>query len=149
MQDQIERDLKAALLAGDKRKTEILRGIKNAIQYETVAQNARESGLSEEQIQKVLARESKKRGEAIQLYNSVGEDGRAKNELLEKEVIDSYLPKQASDEQISAAVNEEIQKLDNPTMADMGKIIGAVRARLGAAADGGVIAKLVKEALNK
>lgn len=149
MQNQIERDLKASLLAGDKLKTEVLRGIKNAILYEIVAQNARETGLSDEDIQKVLARESKKRAEAAQIYQSANEDARASSELFEKEIIDGYLPKPASFEEISQAINQEIQNISNPTMADMGKVIGVVKGRFGASADGGVIAKMVKEALSK
>jgi len=148
MQEQIERDLKAALLAGDKQKTEILKGIKNALQYETVAQNARDNGLSEEQSQKVLLRESKKRSEAAKLYESVGENKRAEAELHEKEIIDSFLPKQATDQEISDVVKDELVKISNPTAADMGIIIGAVRGRLGAGADGGTISKFVREALS-
>lgn len=149
MQEQLERDLKAALLSGDKHKAEVLKGIKNSLQYETVALGARETGLNLEQIQKVLSRESKKRGEAAEVYKSVGETERANAELLEKEIIDSYLPKQASEQEIKTVVTQEMGKFDNPTNADMGKIIGAVRARLGATADGGTISRLVKESLGK
>lgn len=148
MQEKIEQDLKTALLAGDKAKAETLRGIKNALQYETVAQNAREQGLSEEQIQKVLSRESKKRAEAAELYEKGGSHDRAAAELAEKAVIDSYLPEQLSETEIAKAVDEEVSKLDNPQLSDIGKIISAVRSRLGASADGAVIARLVKEKLS-
>lgn len=148
MQEQIERDLKSALLAGDKVKAETLKGIKNALQYEAVAQNARDSGLPDEQIQKVLARESKKRAEAAELYKQGGSDERANAELSEKAIIDSYLPAQLTEAEISKAVDEEFSKINNPQQSDMGKIIGAVRGRLGAAADGATIAKLVKEKLD-
>ncbi len=149
MLDQIERDLKAALLSGDKEKVEILKGIKNALVYEAVALNARETGLSDEQIQKVLMREAKKRAEAAELYKSVSEMERANKEIAEKAVIDSYLPKQVGEEELKNFILSEVSKLDNPQSSDMGKVIGATRQKFGATADGSTIARLVKEALNK
>lgn len=149
MLQKIESDLKAALLAGDKLKVETLRGLKSAILNETIAQNAKDSGLSDEQVQKVMARESKKRQEAADLYKQGGNNERAEKELTEKSIIDEYLPEQVADTDIEAAVNEEIAKLQSPSMADMGKIIGAVKAKFGESADGSTIARIAKEKLNQ
>lgn len=147
MQEKIESDLKAALLAGDKTKVETLRGLKSAILNETIAQGVKDTGLKEEQIQKVLARESKKRAEAAELYKKGGSNDRAEAELAEKAIVDDYLPEQVDESQIAATVDEEVSKLESPTMADIGKIIGIVRAKLGAGADGATIAKVAKEKL--
>ena len=149
MLEKIESDLKTALLAGEKVKVETLRGLKSAILNETIAQGAKDSGLTAEQIQKVLARESKKRSEAAELYKKGGNDERAQAELAEKAIIDGYLPEQIDEAQIAAAVDEEMAKIESPTMADMGKIIVAVKSKLGAGADGGTIAKLVKEKIGQ
>lgn len=148
MQEQIEKDLKEALLAGDKQKAETLRTIKSALQNEAIAQGARDSGLSDDQIQKILAREAKKRQEAADLYQKGGAADRAEKEMAEKTIIDSYLPEQLSEEEVAKTVDEEIAKAGNPTMQDMGRIIGAVRGRLSGQADGALIAKLVKEKLS-
>jgi uncharacterized protein YqeY len=145
VQDQLERDLKAAMLAGEKDKTEVLKGIKNALQYEAVSQKSGDRSLSEEQTLKVLARESKKRQETAELYKNAGEQERAKKELYEKEIIDAYLPKQLSEEEISKTVIEEIKNMGASSPAEMGRVIGAVKGKLGASADGSVIARLVKE----
>ena len=145
MQQQIDSDLKAALLAGDKVKAETLRTVKSALLNEAISQGARDSGLSDEQIQKILARESKKRQEAADLYQKGGAADRASAELAEKTVIDAYLPEQMSEEQIAKIVDEEVGKAGQPTMQDIGRIIGAVRGRAGGQADGALIAKLVKE----
>ncbi|HVX58836.1 MAG TPA: GatB/YqeY domain-containing protein [Candidatus Saccharimonadales bacterium] len=147
IEKRIESDLKAALLGGDKKKTEILRVLKSALLYEAVALNKKDEGLDDEQIQKVLARESKKRAEAADLYKNAGEQERAEAELAEKAVIDSYLPAQLSEAEVKAIVDEELAKIDNPTPADMGKVIGAVRAKTGAQAEGSTIARLVKSSL--
>ena len=148
MLEKIESDLKSALLAGDKAKVETLRGLKSAILNEIIALGAKDTGLNDEQTQKVLARESKKRAEAAELYKKGGSDDRAQAELAEKDVIDGYLPQQLDEGQITAAVDEEIAKLEAPAMSDMGKIIGAVKAKLGAGADGATIARIVKERLS-
>ena len=147
MQEQIERDLKTALLAGDKTMAETLRGLKSAILNEAIAQNARDTGLSDEQIQKILAKESKKRQEAADLYKQGGSQDRAQAELAEKAIIDGYLPQQMDESAIIKLVDEQIAAAGSPTMQDMGKIIGAVRAQAGPTADGALIAKLVKERL--
>jgi len=147
MQEQIERDLKDALLSGDKPKAETLRGLKSAILNEAIALGVKDQGLSDEQIQKVMSREAKKRTEAIELYEKAGEAERAASEKAEKEIIEAYLPAQASPEEVAKVVDEEIAKLDSPTMGDMGKIIGAVKSKLPTA-DGAAVASLVKEKLS-
>jgi uncharacterized protein len=148
VQEQIEKDLKQALLSGDKAKAETLRGLKSALLNEAISQNARETGLSDEQIQRILAKESKKRQEAADLYKQGGAAERAGAELAEKAIIDAYLPEQMGEEQVAKIVDEEIAKAGQPAMQDMGRIIGAVRARAGGQADGALIAKLVKEKLS-
>jgi uncharacterized protein YqeY len=148
IQQQIERDLKTALLGGDKPKAETLRGLKSAILNETIAQNARDTGLPNDQIQKILAKESKKRQEAADLYKQGGSAERAETELAEKAIIDAYLPQQLTEAEVAKIVDEQVAQASQPTMADMGRIIGAVRAQAGPSADGALIAKLVKEKLS-
>lgn len=149
MQDRIERDLKDALLAGDKVKTETLRGLKNALQYEAKNTGAKDGELTDEQVQRVLARESKKRAEAGDLYKQGGNAERAEAEMAEKAIIDSYLPKPMDETEVEAAVAEEVAKISTPRPSDMGKIIGAVRSKLGPTADGATVARLVKQALEQ
>jgi uncharacterized protein YqeY len=149
VQEQIERDLKAAMLSGDKDKVEVLKGLKSALQYEALNLKSEGRILSDEQTQKVLARESKKRQETAELYKNAGETERSDKELGEKQIIDVYLPKQLSEDEINKAVMEEIEKSGASSQTDMGRVIGAVRGRLGASADGSVIARLVKEKLSQ
>jgi uncharacterized protein len=148
MLQQIEKDLKNALLAGDKTKVETLKVIKSSLQYEPMAKKTKLEDLNDEQIQAILARESKKRAEAAGLYDKAGETERAAKEKTEKALIDSYLPAQMDASELEAIVQDELAKANGATMADMGRIIGAVRARAGAGADGALIARLVKEKLN-
>jgi uncharacterized protein len=149
MLPQIEKDLRAALLAGEKDKVETLKVIKSALQYEAVAKRVKPEELTDEQIQAVLAREAKKRAEAAELYGKAGVTDRAAKEKAEKALIDSYLPAQMDTAELEAIVQDEIVKADGASMQNMGQIIGAVRARTGAGADGATIAQMVKRALEQ
>ncbi len=148
MQEQIERDIKSALLAGDKVKVETLKTLKSSLQYEAVAKSVKPGQLTDEQVRTVLSREAKKRQEAADLYKTAGETEREQKELAERAVIDSYLPEQLSEDKVKEIVELEVKKIDNPGMAQMGQIIGAVRIQTKTQADGALIARLVKEALN-
>jgi uncharacterized protein YqeY len=147
MQEQIERDIKSALLSGDKVKVETLKTLKNSLQYEAVAKSVRPGELSDEQVQAVLSREAKKRQEAADLYKTAGETEREQKELAEKAVINTYLPEQMSEDEVRAIVELEVTKHDNPGLPQMGQIIGAVRSHVKGQADGALIARLVKETL--
>jgi len=147
IEQRIDTDLKSAMLAGDKDKAETLRGLKSALHNAAIAQSAQETGLSDDQTQKILASEAKKRTEAAELYQKAGELDRADKELAEKAAIEVYLPAQMSDEELSRLIDKHISALNASAMADMGKVIGAVKAEAGAAADGTTVARLVKEKL--
>lgn len=142
---QIEQDLKTAMLAKDKQRVEVLRGLKSAILYEEVAKKARDTGLDEAAVLAVLAREAKRRDESARLYADAGEQARADAELAEKQIIDGYLPAQMSDEELEKIVDETIAKLGDA--AQMGQVIGAVKQAAGQSADGARIASIVKSRL--
>lgn len=143
LKDQIQQDLKAALLAGDKAKAEVLRGLKSAILYEEVAKGLRETGLSDEAILGVLSREAKKRSESAELYQKANEAERADKELAEKSIIDNYLPQQLSDAELMQEIEAVLNRLGEN--AQIGPVIAAVRATVGARADSARIARLVKD----
>ena len=145
LKEQLQQDLKAAMLAGDKPKAEVLRGLKSAILYEEVAKGVKDTGLDDQSILVVLSREAKKRAESIELYRSAGENERASQEQIEKAIIDAYLPTQLSDEALNEAVDTAIAALG--ASAQMGQVIGAVRQAVGQQADGGRIAAAVKAKL--
>lgn len=147
MQEKIEQDIKSALLSGDKDRAEILRNLKSAFLYEAVALGVKDAGLNDEQMQKVIQREVKKRTEAAELYEKGGNSEKADKELSEKKLLEEYLPEQMDENKISVIVDEEVAKISEPSAKDMGQIIGAVRARTQGKADGAVIAKLVKQSL--
>lgn len=148
IKQQVEQDLKQAMLAGEKTLVTTLRGIKSAILNEEIAANARETGLPEEKVQQLLSKEAKKRQESADLYKQVGNQAKADAELQEKTVIEQYLPEQLSEAELTRLVDEAIQQTGASGPRQMGQVIGAVKAKAGASADGGLIAKIAKEKLN-
>jgi hypothetical protein len=144
---QLDNDLKAALLSGDRFRGEVLRGLKAVILNEEVAQGKRETGLDDETIEKLIAREVKKRNESASLYDQAERPELADNERAELAIIGTYLPAQVSEVEIQQTVNETIAALGVSGPQAMGQVIGAVKAKLGNSADGGTIARLVKESL--
>ena len=147
LEQQIEKDLKAALLWGDKGKALILRGLKANLLNIKVATGKRDSGLSDEEVLKELAKQSKQRAESAEVYTQGGDPARAEAELAEKAIIDAYLPEQLSEEEIAKIIDEVIVETGASGLQAMGQVIGHVKARIGVAAEGGVIARLVKEKL--
>lgn len=145
--DRINADLKEAMLARDEFVTMTLRGLKAAILNEEVAKGARDTGLGDEAIEQLIARESKKRDEAAKLFEQGGNQASADKERAEKELLSKYLPQQMSEDEIKVLVAETIAELKPEGMKDMGRVIGAVKARAGNAADGAMIAQLVKDSL--
>jgi uncharacterized protein YqeY len=95
----------------------------------------------------VFAKESKKRQESADLYKQGSDDQRAQAELTEKAIIDAYLPAQLSEEEIAAMVEEVIAQTDASGPQAMGQVIGQVKAKAGASADGAVIARIAREKL--
>ncbi len=147
LEQRLEQDIKTALLAGDKQRVSALRGLKSVLLNVKVATGKRESGLSDEEVLPVLSKEAKKRQESADLYVQGGNQERADAELAEKKIIEEYLPAQLSEAEVAQLVDEAITETGAEGQAAMGKVIGAVRAKAGATADGGLIARVVKERL--
>ncbi len=145
---QLDSDLKAALLGGDRFRAEVLRGLKAVVLNEEVAKGLREEGLDDAVIEQLIAREVKKRLDSAQQYAAADRPELAENERNEVDVLEAYLPEQLSEDDIKAAVHEAITALGASGPQAMGQVIGAVKGKLGNTADGGTIARLVKEALN-
>lgn len=147
LKEQIDADLKTAMLARDEFTTTTLRGLKAAILNEEVAKGLRDTGLGDEAIEQLIAREAKKRDEAANLFEQGGNQVSADKERAEKVLLSAYLPEQLSEAEVVALVDDAVAAIKPEGMKDMGRVIGAVKATAGNSADGGIIARLVKERL--
>ncbi len=150
IRQQLEADIKTAMLARDALRVETLRSLKTAVKYADVATVSRDTGgIDDETVVALFAREAKKRQESADLYVQGGSQERADKELAEKAIIETYLPKQLSEAEIAGFIDGVITEQKAEGMQAMGKVIGAVKAKVGNSADGSVIAKLVAERLKK
>lgn len=149
LEQRLEQDIKTAMLAGDSTRLMTLRNMKSALLNVKVASGKRETGLTDEEVFPILSKEAKKRQESADFYVQGGSQERADMELAEKVIIEEYLPKQLSEAEITAIVDEVISVTNASGLAAMGQIIGQVKAKTGASADGSLIAKLVKEKLTQ
>lgn len=147
LEQQLEQDIKSALLAGDSVKVTTLRGLKAALLNVKVAEGKRDSGLTDDEVIAVFAKEAKKRQESADLYKQGGNQEKASAELGEKAVIEAYLPAQLSEDEINKLIDEAIAATGASGPQGMGQVIGQVKAKAGAAADGALIARLAKEKL--
>ena len=147
LEQKIEADIKAAQLAGDSQRLTTLRNLKAVLLNVKVATGKRDSGLSDEEVLAQISKQSKQRQESADLYIQGGDQARADAELQEKAIIDSYLPEQLSEAEISKLVDEAIAQTEASGPAAMGQVIGAVKKQAGAAADGSLIARIAKEKL--
>lgn len=151
LKKRLRADLTAAMKAQDKLRTATLRMLLTAIGNEEVAgKTSRE--LTDDEVLKVLARESKKRGEAAEIYTQHGRGELAANEHAEARVIDEYLPTPLTDAELAdvadtaiAQVAEEIG--ERPGMKQMGQVMKAATAIAAGKADGARLAAAVKARL--
>lgn len=142
--DEINADFKQAYLAHDDFTKVTLNGLKSAIKYKEVEKGERTEGLTDAEIQDVVAKEVKSRNDSIAVYKQAGDEERADKEARERDILMKYLPKQLSEDEIKAVINQIVAD-GGYAQSDFGKIMGAAKAKIGNGADGATIAKLVKE----
>ena len=146
---RITDEMKAALLGGNRFRGDVLRNVKAAILNEEVSLGKRDEGLDDAEVEKVLAREVKKRVESAELYRSNGRAELAEPEEQEAEILREFLPEQLSEAEVVTIVEDVIVNMSDVSMQKMGQVIGAVKQKVGNAADGALVAKIVKEKLTK
>lgn len=145
--DRISNDIKGAMLAKDKVRLETLRGIKKEFLEAKTAKGA-DGILTDDQATKIMAKMVKQRKETAQIYAEQNRPELAENELAEAAVIEEYLPKQLSDEELTARLKEIIAQTGATSAKEMGKVMGVASKALAGQADGKVISAKVRELLS-
>ncbi len=148
LRDDINTAVKEAMKAKDERKLSTLRMVNSTIKNADI--DARGQGkppLGDDDLLGILQKMIKQRQESIAIYDANGRPELAEGERAEVAVISSYLPKQMSDEEIKAAIEEVIAETGASAVKDMGKVIGALRAAYAGQMDFGKASGLVKAAL--
>ena len=144
--DQVSNDIKSAMLAKDKVRLEALRGIKKEFLEAKTAKGA-DGELTDDMAMKILAKMVKQRKESAQIYTEQNRPDLAEPELAEAAVIETYLPKQMNEEELTEALKAIIAQVGATTPQEMGKGMGVATKQLAGRADGRAISAKVKELL--
>ena len=145
LEQKITADLKTAMKAKDQVALRSIRAIKAAILLAKTDGSGAE--INEDSEIKILQKLVKQRKDSLEIYNKQGRDDLAEKEKGEIEVIERYLPKQLSTDELTAIMKEIIEKTGASSMRDMGKVMGMASKQLAGKADGKAISAVVKSLL--
>jgi len=147
LEENINQDIKAAMIAKDNAKLRGLRAIKAAILLAKTEKGGADTFNEEAEI-KVLQKLVKQRKESAEIYKTQNREDLYQVEIEELEVIEQYLPKQMDRSEIESIIKGIIEELGATTVKDMGKVMGAANQRLAGQADGRTISEVVKSLLS-
>lgn len=146
MFDRISADIKSAMLARDKVRLETLRGIKKEFIEAKTAPGA-DGELDDAAATRIMAKMAKQRRETAAIYDSQNRPDLRDSELAEAAVIEEYLPKQLTEEELTAELRAIIAETGATSAKEMGRVMGVASKKLAGRADGKVISAKVRELL--
>ena len=146
LKDQIRADLKEAMKAKEKERTGTIRMLLAAIQ--TAETEGSKHEVDDEEIQKIIAREIKKRRESAEIYQTNGREDLATQELAEAAILEEYQPKQLDDAELASLVDAAVTSTGATSMAQMGQVMKEATAQAAGRADGKRISEAVKARLS-
>ncbi len=147
IQEQVEEAYKTAFRAGKKDEVAVLRMLKSSMKNEEIEH--RVQTLNDDQSLAVLRREVKRRRDSITLYEQGGRQDLAAHEASEVEILQKFLPTELSDAELEALVQATIVEVGATSSADFGKLMGAVKPKIGGRADGGRVAACAKRLISQ
>ncbi len=143
----INADIKKAMIAKDSKSLEALRAVKAALLLAKTGKDAKAGEISEDVEISILQKLVKQRKESADIYLSQDRQELANDELFQVGVIQKYLPKQISEDELRQIIKETIEQTGATTMKDMGRVMGMASKKLSGKAENKLIASLVKELL--
>jgi len=143
IEERINADIKSAMLAKEAKKLEALRAIKSVV----LLLKTSPEGLTEDSANKAIQKEVKKRKETAEIYKTQNRPDLEETELFQAKVMEEYLPKQMSEEEIKAELSKIISSVGASGPGDMGKVMGAASKALAGKADNKLVSTLVKQML--
>ena len=148
LRDDIDKALKEAMKAKNERAVSTLRMVNSTLKNADIeARGSSKPPLGDAEVVSVLQKMVKQRQESVELYKKGGRDDLVKQEQDEIAIISGYLPKQMSDAEMTAAIEAAVAETGASSMKDMGKVIGALRAKHAGQMDMGKASALVKAKL--
>lgn len=147
LKQKIEGEIKQAMLNKQKERLTSLRAIKSLILLAETEKGGAD-GLSEDTEIKLLTKAAKQRKDSLEIYNEQGRADLAEKEASELKVIEEFLPKQMSEEELESELKEVIAQVGAEGPKDMGKVMGVATKKFAGRADGKAISMLTKKLLN-
>jgi uncharacterized protein YqeY len=144
IEEKVNGEIKTAMLAKDAKRLEALRAIKSVI----LLLKTSPEGLTEESVTKALQKEVKKRKESAEIYKGQNRKDLEEIEMSQAAVMEEYLPKQMSEEDIKAELSKIIASVGAAGPGDMGKVMGAASKAFAGKADNKIVSNLVKQMLS-
>lgn len=145
LEEKINSDIKTAMLARDAAKLEALRAVKSAI----LLLKTSPEGYTDDTEIKAMQKMVKQRKETAEIYKTQNRADLADVELFQAGIIEAYLPKQMTEDEIKSEITKIISSLGASSPADMGKVMGLASKQLAGKADGKIISVIVKELLSQ
>jgi uncharacterized protein len=143
--EKLNQDMKQAMKNKDKETLSVIRMVKSTLQNELIKQGT--DSLSEEEDLSVLSRELKQRNDSLQEFQKANRDDLVKKLEAEIAILQKYMPKQLSDNELLQLIKETIEQVGASSKADFGKVMGALMPKVKGKADGSVVNRLVKQEL--
>lgn len=146
LKQQIDNDIKHAMLAKNKEALEALRSIKSMILLAETEKGG-SGDISPETENKLLMKATKQRKESADIFHKEGREDLAQREILQLDIISRYLPKQLSEEEVKTELQKIITQVGAKGPQDMGKVMGTATKQLAGKAEGKLISEIVKKLL--
>jgi len=145
LKEELTEDLKQAMRQGDERRKSTIRLVRAAIANAEIERGRRE--LNDDEVLAIIAREVKRRREAIEEFAKGGRQDLVDREQAELDILLEYLPRQMTKEEIEAAAHRVIEEVGATSLAQMGKVMGRLMPQVKGRADGKVVSQVVREIL--
>ncbi|MCI1779037.1 MAG: GatB/YqeY domain-containing protein [Bacteroidales bacterium] len=145
LEEQIQQDIKAAMIAKNKVKLESLRAVKAEILLAKTSDGS--SSIEDSAVMKLIQKLVKQRQESAEIYKQNNRAELAENELAQASYMEEYLPKQLSEAEIEAELKKIINETGAKAMSDMGNVMGRATKQLAGKADGKTISSIVRKLL--
>ena len=148
LRDEFTASLKEAMKAGDKLKVSTLRLITSALKDRDIEARGAGKTLTDDDILALLQKMVKQRQESLKIYQDAGRSDLAKQEQGEISIIQSYLPQQMEESEVSSAIDSVIAEIGAASIKDMGKVMAALKERFAGRMDFGAASGVIKAKLS-
>ena len=144
---KLQEELKQSMMARDELRTSVLRLLLSAINYYEIQKGGAGYSASEEDVLAVIQKEAKQRRDSIEEYKKAERQELVDKESAELNILQAFLPEQMGEDEVKAIVEQTITEVGATSMADMGKLMGALNGKLKGKADMGMVSSIVRSKL--